>query len=159
MCMPYLFYTCVYFYVYVTHGSSYRLQDVNKILLTYYLRLYIGTGFRLAGRDYISTHYIPICCSIHQSNYRNRLMSVNQPIYRYRIIDISKSFLIETNFFLPISSNLHCAFNSSLHRQNGRHFADDIFRCIFTNEKLYILIKIWLKFVLNGPIDNNPTLV
>ena len=37
--------------------------------------------------------------------------------------------------------------------------ADDIFRCIFVNEKLYILIKISLKFVLKGQIDNNSALV
>ena len=50
-------------------------------------------------------------------------------------------------------------FNSSSPGQNGRHFADDIFRCIFMNEKICILIKISLKFVPKGPIDNNPALV
>ena len=43
--------------------------------------------------------------------------------------------------------------------QDGRHFADDIFRCIFANEKFHILIKISLKFVPKGPNDNNPALV
>ena len=37
--------------------------------------------------------------------------------------------------------------------------ADDIFKRIFLNEKLWILIKISLKFVTYGPIDNNPALV
>ena len=49
--------------------------------------------------------------------------------------------------------------NSSLPRQNGRHFADDIFRCSFVNEKFHILIKISLKFVPKCPIDNNPAFV
>ena len=31
-------------------------------------------------------------------------------------------------------------FNSSPPGQNGRHFTDDIFKCIFMNEKFYILI-------------------
>ena len=48
--------------------------------------------------------------------------------------------------------------NSSPPRRNGRHFADDIFKCIFVNEKFRILIKISLKFVPRGPIDN-PALV
>ena len=48
---------------------------------------------------------------------------------------------------------------SSSPGQNGRHFADDIFRCIFLNEKFCILIKIRLKFVPDGPINNNTTLV
>ena len=43
--------------------------------------------------------------------------------------------------------------------QNGRHFSDDIFRCIFVNEKFRILIKISLTFVPKAPIDNKPALV
>ena len=44
-------------------------------------------------------------------------------------------------------------------RQNGRHFADDIYKCIFLNENVWIPIKISLKFVPNGPINNFPALV
>ena len=44
-------------------------------------------------------------------------------------------------------------------RENGRHFADDIFKCIFVNENLCIPIKISLKFVPKGPINNIPALV
>ena len=47
--------------------------------------------------------------------------------------------------------------NSSPIGQNGRHFIDDIFRCIFVNEKFCILIKIWLQFVPKGPIDKPST--
>ena len=32
-------------------------------------------------------------------------------------------------------------------RKNGRHFADDIFKCIFLNENIWIPIKISMKFV------------
>ena len=49
--------------------------------------------------------------------------------------------------------------NSSPHGQNGRHFADDDFRCILVSEKFCILIKISLKCVPKGPIDNIPALV
>ena len=44
-------------------------------------------------------------------------------------------------------------------RQDGRHFADDIFKRIFLNENVSISIKISLKFIPNGPIDNIPALV
>ena len=44
-------------------------------------------------------------------------------------------------------------------RQNGCHFADDIFKCIFLNENVWIPIKISLKFVPKGPINNIPALV
>ena len=44
-------------------------------------------------------------------------------------------------------------------RQNGRHFPDDIFKWIFLNEIIWISIKISLKFVPSGPINNIPALV
>ena len=50
-------------------------------------------------------------------------------------------------------------FNTLRPKQDGRHFADDIFTCIFLNENAWILIKISLKFVSKGPINNIPALV
>ena len=50
-------------------------------------------------------------------------------------------------------------FNSSTPGPNGRHFADDRFRCIFVNKKFCILMKRSLNFVPKYPIDNNPALV
>ena len=44
-------------------------------------------------------------------------------------------------------------------RQNGRHFPDDIFKCIFLNGNAWISIKISLKFVPKGPINKIPSLV
>ena len=44
-------------------------------------------------------------------------------------------------------------------RQNGRHFPDDMFKCIFLYENVLISIKISLKFVPKGPINNIPALV
>ena len=51
------------------------------------------------------------------------------------------------------------SFNTLRPRQNGRHFADDVFKCIFLNENVWISIKISLKFVPKGPINNIPSLV
>ena len=50
-------------------------------------------------------------------------------------------------------------FNTLRPRQDGRHFADDIFTCNFVNENCCILIEFSLKYVRKGPIDNNPSLV
>ena len=44
-------------------------------------------------------------------------------------------------------------------RQNGRLFADDTFKRIFLNENIGISIKISLKFVPKGLINNIPALV
>ena len=51
------------------------------------------------------------------------------------------------------------ALNTLMRRQNGRHFADDIFKRIFFNENIWIPIKISLNFVPKGSITNIPALV
>ena len=44
-------------------------------------------------------------------------------------------------------------------RQNGRHFADDLFKCIFLNENAWISLAFSLKFVPKVQINNNPSFV
>ena len=44
-------------------------------------------------------------------------------------------------------------------RRNRRHFSDDIFKCILLNETVLISIKISLKFIPKGPINNILALV
>ena len=56
----------------------------------------------------------------------------------------------------------HCLvayLNTLRPRQNGRRFADDTFNRIFLNENVRISIKISLKFVPRGPINNISALV
>ena len=70
--------------------------------------------------------------------------------------------ILATKFgFVPDWSN--CKYgvwlNTLRPRQNGRHFPDDIFKCIFLNENVWIPIQISLKFVPMGPINNIPALV
>ena len=50
-------------------------------------------------------------------------------------------------------------FNTLRPRQNGRHFADGILKYIFLNENVWIPIKISLRFVPKGPINNIQALV
>ena len=63
-----------------------------------------------------------------------------------------------TCLYMPYSQVTH-VMNTLWPRQNDRHFPDDIFKCIFSNEIILISIKISLKFVLKGPINNIPALV
>ena len=44
-------------------------------------------------------------------------------------------------------------------KQDGRYFTDDVLKCIFLNENVWIPIKISLKPVSNDPINNIPALV
>ena len=63
--------------------------------------------------------------------------------------------IIWMNASMPFGSPFccwsHCALanlvNTLRPRQDSRHFADDIFKCIFLNENVWIPIKISLKFV------------
>ena len=57
-------------------------------------------------------------------------------------------------------TELHCTCLTHLPLDKmAALFPDDIFRCIFAKEKFCILIKISLKFVPKGSIDNTPALV
>ena len=116
--------------------------------------------------DIITTHWFHW---IHIHCWKQLLFPCNWCIH-----SISQYFLFfwDEQFHAKISSaciyKVHDIFtglvsvdfiNTLWLRQNGRHFTDDIFRCIFVNEKFCILIKISLKFVPKGPTDNNPALV
>ena len=64
-----------------------------------------------------------------------------------------------THMDLSVISTPPNLFNTLRPRQNGRHLADDILKCIFLNENVWVSIKISLKFVPKGPINNIPALV
>ena len=49
-----------------------------------------------------------------------------------------------------------CYVNTLRPRQKGQYFADEIFKCIFLNEDMWISINISLKFVPKGLINNIP---
>ena len=76
---------------------------------------------------------------------------------------VSKEKLQETELELHKCQRKWHAYETPGHflrpRQSGRHFADDTFKRIFLNENVWIPIKISLKFVPKGPINNIPTLV
>ena len=83
---------------------------------------------------------------------------------RYRahddVIVMQDIYSYDINTVIPeYSKVISRGINISRPRQDGRHFPDDIFKCIFLNENAYISIKISLKFVSRGPINNIPALV
>ena len=57
---------------------------------------------------------------------------------------------------LVLSGNF---INSLRPRRYRRHFADDIFKCIFLNENEWMSLRISLKFVPKVQINNIPSLV
>ena len=79
--------------------------------------------------------------------------------------DTNRKWLVGlTQLLQHVHTHLHTYMelsivDSSSPGQNGHHFADNIFRCIFMNEKFFILIKISLKFVPKAPIISITELV
>ena len=67
------------------------------------------------------------------------------------------------HLYFPVGGHLWLCpliwLNTLKPRQNGHDFADDIFKCIFLNENVLILMKCSLMFVPKGPINNIPALV
>ena len=60
----------------------------------------------------------------------------------------------QEQYYLWSYTGLPFTINTLRPRQDGRHFADDIFTWIFFNENCCILIKFSFKYVRKGPIDN-----
>ena len=80
------------------------------------------------------------------------------------LILLLRIFLISENYPPNLLNRVHSwhvspQLNTLRPRQNGRHFADDIFKCIFLNENAWISLKISLKFVTKVQINDIPSLV
>ena len=58
-----------------------------------------------------------------------------------------------------IQPQSHMYINILRPRQNGRHFPDNIFKCIFLNENVWISLKISLKFIPKVRANKIPPLV
>ena len=67
--------------------------------------------------------------------------------------------LLMVTLLTPICVTQPQSVNTFRPRQNGRHLADDIFKCIFLNENVWIPEKNSLRFVPKGRINNIPALV
>ena len=65
-----------------------------------------------------------------------------------------------SDFHAVVFTHIHCSELITLRPgQNCRHFADDIFKCIFLNENIWILLKISLKFIPKVLINDTTALV
>ena len=116
----------------------------------------------------------------HQANTKtNTKTSIRQPwtyfngiLHQNQTLSFCKIHLKSASKIYPIVSQclnygfhmrnypcVSCIINTLRPRQNDRHFADDIFKCIFFNENVSFSINFPLEFVPKGPIDNIPVLV
>ena len=97
-------------------------------------------------------------CQISEQVHKSHTSETSWDLSKRDLTEILK--LPEINRWVATTGNF-CRWllvNSSPPGQNGCHFADDIFRCIFMKENFYVLIKISLKFFPKGPIDIKPSI-
>ena len=92
---------------------------------------------------------VPNYTLTHKQAYRAIFQHTAQEVLGHR----------EGLYWQSLTLDMQDSFNTLRPRQNGRRFPDDIFKCIFLNENARISIKISLKFVPKGPINNIPALV
>ena len=86
-------------------------------------------------------------------DYSRRITSLHSCIARSSSTMILIGWDRQVLFFHNVS------LNTLKPTPNGRHFPDDIFKCIFLKENVWISIKYSLRFVPKGLIDDMPTLV
>ena len=81
-----------------------------------------------------------------------RTLYIGKRVYK-KIEILMNPNLTSTHWCLSNCS--HFVYINTLRpRQNGRHFADDTFKRIFLYENVRISIKISMKFVPKGPVNN-----
>ena len=85
-------------------------------------------------------------------------VSMNCPYAVTMILKLLYLSISRIWYILAITRRI-CFINTLRPWQNGRRFADDTFKCVFLSENVRISIKISLKFVPKGPINNIPALV
>ena len=108
------------------------------------------------GLGYLCNMYIP-----PQENTSQQIVCIFHGIHCILCVTPSDDFLDGRCCGRRLSRYRYTIhpINTLRPRQNGRHFADDVFKCIFLNENVWISLKISLKFVPKGLINNIPSLV
>ena len=120
--------------------------------------LFLGNHFITKPRTQCSKHCY---CSLHGGGFQSTYLPLGKMAAVLRTI-FSNTFSWIKNCILikiPLIFVPKGPINTLRPKQNGRHFADDIFKWIFLNNDLWIPIKISLKFVPKDAINNIPFLV
>ena len=106
-----------------------------------------------------TSQYLNYIDSVHSDLCHMASLGCNELIHCVYHICITELSQHQFSWWLNACSAWRLWINTLRLRQDGCHFPDDIFKCIFSNENVWIPIKISLKFVPKGPINNIPALV
>ena len=86
------------------------------------------------------------------------IVVIGRVYFTLECFEFSSNFEFDRNMLSGTGARTEC-LNSSPPGQNGCHLGDNILKCIFMNEKFYILIQISLTFVPMYLIDSRSALV
>ena len=115
--------------------------------------IWTNAGILLIGP--LGTNFREILIKIYKFSFKKMHLKTSSGKWRPSCLGLN----VLTNIHAPNSTvtakNITPTINTLRPKENGRHFADDI----FLNENVWIPVKISLKFVPKGPINNIPALV
>ena len=139
-----------------TTDAARQADKIKKIILGPLLLIWLNCNLRI-------DKLLHILQSVKQNCTYRGSWSTERKIMKQLIVVLYKlsnfTHEIEQN---PIKPTMSLTYTDSLNslrpRRNGRYNADDIFKCIFLKENVWIPTKISLKFVPKGPINNIPAL-
>ena len=119
--------------------------------------IWTNAGVLLIGP--FGTDFSEILIEIHTFSFKNMHLKLSPANWRPFCLCLNV-LNYQWKYFLQASLvSAAPLLNSSPPGKNGGHFTQVIFKCIFMNGKMCILIPISLKFVPRGPIDNMSALV
>ena len=131
-----------------THKGQWRRALMFSLICAW---IYSSVNNREAGdlRRHCAHYGVIVVWAVYNWGVRN---SVHAKIEQYKrlclwchVREITIKYFFRRRFFYSPPA---CIFNTLRPRQNARHFAYDIFECMFVNENAWISLKISLKFVL-----------
>ena len=138
--------------VHVTDDKS-SIWEQCSALSDAYMRRWTGSSLVQIMACSAPSHYLNQCWNIVNWTFRNKLQ------WNLGLNELSNSTTIN-GWIVIVHPPLNINGCSTLKpRQNGCHSTDDTFKRILLNENVRILLKISLKFVTSGPINNIPALV
>ena len=129
-----LWHPCHHFFWWLSCSNGPIIESSNEQMSLFYIRVY-----NLSQKTF---------------NFLSVLFHLNIDISEWPTTD-TYSFIVDSWFVYPGALCQKWCW----HIEPVTNFAYDIFKCIFLNEKVLLLIKISLKFVPKDQINNIPALV
>ena len=137
------------------HSNPFRILNGSLIFADYRPNICWGDAEYHEADDHDLGNFYVLCCRQAEAVAVLWTSCVTLSLLMQKKISLSfVNFCFKSQWMLT----LVIVLNILRLRRNRCHYADDICKCIFLNENMWISIKISLTFVPKGPINNIPAL-